>query len=87
MQSDSQGDRIAIPTRKPRQSKKPPNPPWSEEQTAAKTAWSRGRIFIEHALGGMKRSNILVHTFRHRLEHCEDDVIGIGAGLWNLVLS
>ena len=29
----------------------------------------------------------LVHTFRNRIEHFEDDVIGIWAGLWNLVLS
>src|SRR5215831_12503411 len=54
---------------------------------AANTALSRVRIFIEHAIGGMKRYNILVHTFRNRIEHFEDDVIGICAGLWNLVLS
>jgi hypothetical protein len=35
----------------------------------------------------MKRYNILVHTFRNRLKCFEDDVIGICAGLWNLVLS
>jgi hypothetical protein len=28
-----------------------------------------------------------VHSFRNRTEHFEDDVIGICAGLWNLVLS
>jgi hypothetical protein len=31
--------------------------------------------------------HILVHTFRNRIEHFEDDVIGVWAGLWNLVLS
>jgi hypothetical protein len=35
----------------------------------------------------MKRYNILVYPFRNRIEHFEDDVIGICAGLWNLVLS
>jgi hypothetical protein len=30
---------------------------------------------------------MLVHAFRNRREHCEDEVIGICAGLWNLVLS
>jgi hypothetical protein len=45
------------------------------------------RIFVEHAIGGMKRSAILVHSFRNRIEHFEDDVIAICAGLWNLVLS
>ncbi len=53
----------------------------------ANTALSRVRICIEPALGGMKRYNILVHIFRNRLEHFEDEVIGICAGLWNLVLS
>ena len=53
---------------------------------------AQGRVhfinaFIEHAIGGMKRYHILVHTFRNRIEHFEDDVIGICAGLWNLVLS
>jgi hypothetical protein len=87
MQSDYNGDQIAIPTKKPRKSQKNPNPQLSEEQSAANTALSRVRIFIEHAIGGMKRYNILVHTFRNRIEHFEDDVIGVWAGLWNLVLS
>src|SRR5262249_33053963 len=69
-----------IPTRKPRKSQKHPNPQLSEEQKAANTALSRVRIFSEHAIGGMKRYNILVHTFRNRIEHFEDDVIGICAG-------
>ena len=50
-------------------------------------ALSHIRIFVEHAIGGMKRYNILVHRFRNHKEHFEDDVIGICAGLWNLVLS
>jgi hypothetical protein len=87
MQSDDRGEPIASPTRKPRKSHKPPTPQWSEEPKAAKTALSRVRIFSEQAMGGRKRSNILVHTFRNRLEHFEDEVIGIWAGLWNLVLS
>jgi DDE superfamily endonuclease len=87
MKSDDRGEQIDIPTRQPRKSQKHPNPQLSEEQKAAHTALSRVRIFIEHAIGGMKRYNILVHTFRNRIEHFEDDVIGICAGLWNLVLS
>ena len=87
MKSDYRGEQIAIPTRKPRKSHKNPNPQLNEEQKAANTALSRLRIFIEHAIGGMKRYNILVHTFRNRIEHFEDDVIGICAGLRNLVLS
>ena len=87
MQSDYGSDRIDIPTKKPRKSQKHPNPQLSEEQKAANTALSRVRIFIEHAIGGMKRYNILVHSFRNRKENFEDDVIGICAGLWNFILS
>src|SRR6516225_6795773 len=87
MQSDYKGDRIDIPTKKPRKSKKNPNPQLSDAQKAANTVLSQIRIFIEHAIGGMKRYNILVHTFRNRIKNFEDDVIGICAGLWNLVLS
>jgi DDE superfamily endonuclease len=87
IRSDYRGDRIDIPTKKPRKSQKHPNLQLSEEQRAANTALSRVRIFIEHAIGGMKRYNILVHTFRNRIENFEDDVIGVCAGLWNLVLS
>src|SRR5262244_1033267 len=75
IQSDYRGEQIDIPTRKPRKSQKHPNPQLSEEQKAANTALSRIRIFIEHAIGGLKRYNILVHTFRNRIEHFEDDVI------------
>jgi hypothetical protein len=87
VRSDYRGDRIDIPAKKPRKSQKHPKPPLSDEQKAANTALSRVRIFIEHAIGGMKRYNILVHTFRNRIENFEDDVIGVCAGLWNLVLS
>jgi hypothetical protein len=87
MKSDDRGDQMAIPTKKPRKSHKNPNPHLSEEQKAANKALSQIRIFIEHAIGGMKRSNILVHAFRNRLENFEDDVIGVCAGLWNFVLS
>ena len=69
IKSDYRGEQIAIPTRKPRKSQKNPYPQWSDEQKAANTALRRVRIFIEHAIGGMKRHNILVHTFRNRIEH------------------
>ena len=87
IKSDYRGDQIAIPTKKPRKSQKNPNPQLSDEQKAANKALSQIRIFIEHAIGGMKRYKILVHAFRNRLENFEDDVIGVCAGLWNFVLS
>ena len=87
MQSDYRGDQIDIPTKKPRKSKKNPNPQLSDEQKAANTVLSQVRIFIEHAIGGMKRYNILVHVFRNRKVDFEDDAIGVCAGLWNFALS
>src|SRR5262245_16553573 len=87
MQSDYRGEQMDIPTKKPRKSQKNPNPQWSDEQKAANTALSRVRIFIEQAIGGMKRSNILVHVFRNHKADFEDDAVGICAGLWNFVLS
>ena len=87
MQSDYRGDQIAVPHKKPRKSKKNPNPELSAEQKAVNKILSQVRIFVEHAIGGMKRYNILVHSFRNHKENFEDDVIGICAGLWNLLLS
>ena len=87
MQSDSSGDRIDIPTKKPRKSKKNSNPQLSDDQKAANKALSQVRIFIEHAIGGMKRYNILVHIFRNHKADFEDDAVGICAGLWNFALS
>jgi hypothetical protein len=66
MQADYRGDQIDVPHKKPRKSKKNPNPQLRDDQKAANKALSQIRIFIEHAIGGMKRYNILVHIFRNR---------------------
>jgi hypothetical protein len=87
MQSDYRSARVEIATKKPRPSKKNPNPQLSAVQKAANTALSQVRIFVEHAIGGMKRYNILVQVFRNRKADFEDDAVGICAGLWNFALS
>ena len=87
IQSDYNGEQIALPQKKPRKSKKNPNPQLTDEEKASNTALSQVRIFVEHAIGGIKRYNILVHGFRNQKDSFEDDVIGICAGLWNLSLS
>jgi hypothetical protein len=76
-----------ISYKKPRKSQKNPHPALSAAQKAVNKTLSQIRIFVEHAIGGMKRYNILVHSFRNRTEHFEDDAIGVCAGLWNFVLS
>jgi hypothetical protein len=87
MQSDYKSDQIEIPHKKPRKSQKNQNPELSAVHKAANKALSQVRIVVEHAIGGMKRYNILVHGYRNRKKNFEDDVIGVCAGLWNLVLS
>ena len=81
------GEQIQVPTRKPRKSKKNPNPQLTVDQKAANRAISRVRIFVENAIGGIKRYNILVHRFRNHTNDFDDTVIGICAGLWNFSLS
>jgi hypothetical protein len=85
--TDYAGDQFAIPIRKPRKSKTNPDPHLTDAQKAVNKAVSQIRIFVEHAIGGIKRYNILVHRFRNHKENFEDDVIGIAAGLWNFSLS
>ena len=86
IQSDYKGEMIEIPHKKPRKSKKNPTPELTADQQAENYAVSQVRILIEHAIGGMKRFNILVQRFRNRKAHFEDDSVGICAGLWNLTL-
>ena len=86
IRNDYEGDRIEIPAKKPRRSRANPNPELSSEEKAGNRALSKVRIFVENAIGGMKRYNILNHPFRNRKDNFVDDVIAICAGLWNMIL-
>ncbi len=83
MSSDYQGNDIHLPFKKPRKSKKNPKPELSEDQKEVNRALSQIRIFVENAIGGMKRYNILVERFRNHKPGFDDDAIAICAGLWN----
>lgn len=87
IQTDYQGEQIQIPTKKPRKSKANPNPALSDEQKTQNKALSQIRIFIENAIGGMKRYNILVDRFRNQRKNFQDDVIAVCAALWNFSLA
>lgn len=84
---DYGGEEIQLPHKKPRKSKKNPVTSLTDEQKAENQALSKIRIFVENAIGGLKRYNILVHRFRNHKKSFDDDVIGIAAGLWNFNLS
>jgi hypothetical protein len=84
--SDYVGDKIQIPHKKPRKSKKKPVTSLTDEQKAKNRALSSIRILVENAICGLKRYNILVHRFRNHRNNFDDDVIAIAAGLWNFNL-
>jgi len=78
---------VKIPNKKTRKSKVNPTPKLTEEEKSYNKALSKVRIFVENAIGGIKKLNILTHIFRNRRNNFVDDVIAISAGLWNLKLG
>lgn len=84
--TDYKGQNIQIPNKKPRKRKKNPETELAPELKAQNQAISRIRIFVENAIAGIKRFNILVHAFRNHKLGMIDSVIAIGAALWNLLL-
>jgi hypothetical protein len=74
IQTDYTGQQIEIPLKKPRKSKKNPNPHLSDAQKATNKALSQVRIFVENAIAGIKRYNILVHRFRNHKNNFEYDL-------------
>jgi len=87
MQTDYAGEQIELPHKKPRKSKKNPDTCLTDEQKAHNKTLSQIRILIEHAIGGIKRYNILVNRFRNYRENFQDDVIAVCAALWNFSLA
>ncbi len=84
---DYDGEQIMIPHKKPRKSKKNPVTSLTKKQKSENQAISKIRIFVENAICGLKRYNILVHRFRNHRDSFDDDVIAIAAGLWNFNLA
>ena len=80
------GIEAGIPHKKPRKSKKNPNPQLTEAERERNKVLSKARIYVEHAIGGMKRFNILVHAFRNRKVGFRDGVIAVCGGLWNFLI-
>lgn len=87
VRTDYQGDRISLPHKKPRKSKKTPDPHLSAEQKRDNRTLAKLRVFIEHAIGGVKRFRVLVAPYRNHKHGFEDDLLVVAAGLWNFWLS
>lgn len=74
---------LIIGEKKPRKSKKNPNPELTGEQKLKNRSVSRERIFVEHAIGKMKRYRILKNRCRIKCPVIKNRILGIAAGLWN----
>jgi hypothetical protein len=86
VQKDYKGACIRVPHKKPRKNKRNQKPQLTDPQKQENRALAKLRIFIEHAIGGIKRYRILVTPYRNHKANFEDDVVVISAGLWDLWL-
>lgn len=77
---------LIIGEKKPRKSKKNPHTQLSPEQKARNKEVSRERIFVEHAIGRMKKYRILKNRCRLKSIELKNRIIGICAGLSNYQL-
>jgi len=77
-------ENIHIPHKKPRKSKKNPDPQLTRKQKRENRQIGRVRVLVEHAIGGMKVFRVLTIRLRNHLKHLADDFIFATAGLWNL---
>ncbi len=78
---------VNIPHKKPRKSKKNPNPELTPEQKKENKDKSSIRVIVENAIGGFKRFRILTDTLRAKSYEFADKAILIAASLWNFKLK
>jgi hypothetical protein len=76
-----EGVKIEQPKKKPREVEL--SIPQKEESQKI----SKMRVEVEHHIGGIKRSQIVVQKFRNRMDHYGDDVMENAFGLHNFRLT
>jgi len=77
---------LLIGKKKKRKSKDNPDPKLTDEQKEKNKAVSKERIYVEHAIGGMKIFRILKNRCRMKSQVWKNRIVGICAGLWNYKL-
>ena len=87
IENDYPKAQVFIPEKKPKKTSKTSNPKLRDDQKSRNQAISKIRIYVENAIAGIKRYNILVQKYRNKRKNFEDDVIAIAAGLWNLEIQ
>ena len=85
---DYAGERVTIPIKRGRRkSKKDPKIEFTAEEKEHNRNVGSQRIYVEHAIGGMKRYWWLTHRLRCRDADYYSMVAGVAAGLWNFSLK
>ena len=84
---DYEKAKIHLPHKKPRKSKKNPNPSLTEEQKQENRRQAATRVVVEHAIGGMKTFHCLLHRIRNHLDTFVDYFFSLSAGLWNYKIA
>lgn len=74
---------LVLGEKKPRKSKSNPKPELSSAQKLKNRSVSRERIFVEHAIGKIKRYRILKNRCRLKCPKLKNMILGIAAALWN----
>lgn len=78
---------VFIGHKKPRKSKEEPEPKLTELEKQWNKVVARKRIFVEHAIGGMKIFRILKNKSRLKSKELKNRILGVAAGLWNYKLK
>jgi hypothetical protein len=78
---------LIIGEKKARKSKSNPDSKLNPAQKERNKAISRERIFVEQAIGKMKRYRILKNRCRLKCQNIKNRILGITAGLWNYQLQ
>jgi hypothetical protein len=77
---DYQTQKLFLPQQRKNNGKLTENPKNGNQKVAQE------RIFVENSISGMKRYRTLVNKIRFHIIDLYDEIIGVGAGLWNFYL-
>jgi hypothetical protein len=77
---------VLIGVKRPRKSKGNPDPKLTIEQKEWNKSVGKERVYVEHAIGGMKKYHILKNRCRIKCPVSKNEIIGLCAGLWNYFL-
>ena len=84
---DYKCEEVKIPHKKPMKTKSCPDKGLTEEQRTQNKTLTSSRVEVEHAIGGMKRYQILRNVIRIKAIIDIDRNILLCAGLWNYYLK